>query len=57
MATLMAANSDSTLMNSQLAISPLDHFAEAFDDVRLRRNRIGADYLWSAKADRFGNGV
>jgi hypothetical protein len=38
-------------------LTRLDHFAKAFDDVRLRRDRIGADHLRSTERDRFGDGV
>jgi hypothetical protein len=56
MATLIAANSDSTLMNSQRRARRLHHFAQPFDDVRLRRDRVGADHLGAAQRDRRRNG-
>jgi len=38
-------------------LARLDHLAKAFDDVRLRRDRIGADHLRPTERDRFGDGV
>ena len=38
-------------------IAALHHLAEPFDDVRLRRDRIGADDVGPAERDGFGNGV
>jgi hypothetical protein len=35
----------------------LHHLAEAFDDVGLRRDRVGADHLGPAQRHRFGDGV
>jgi hypothetical protein len=40
-----------------LHLARLDHLADAFDDVRLRGNRIGADHFRPAQRDRLGNGV
>ena len=58
MATDMAANSDSTLMNSQsVQRAVLHHFAERLDDVGLRRDRIGADHFRPAQRDGLGDGV
>ena len=58
MATDIAANSDSTLMNSQRAErARLHHLAQPLDDVGLRRDRVGADHLRPAQGDGFGDGV
>ena len=56
MATDSAANSDSTLMNSQFCkCAVAHHLAEAFDDVGLRRDRIGADHFRPAERDGLGH--
>ena len=55
-ATDIAANSDSTLMNSHGVSSPAATIADsALDDVRLRRDRIGADHLRPAQRDGLGD--
>ena len=54
-ATDMAANSDSTLMNSQGASRRLHQRREPLDDVRLRRDRICRDHLGAAARDRAGD--
>ena len=56
MATDIAANSDSTLMYSQGASWPeCDHAPERLDDVRLRRDRVGADHLGAAERHGLGD--
>jgi hypothetical protein len=45
-------------MNSQsVQRARLHHFAEPFDDVGLRRDRVGADHLGPAQRHRLGDGV
>ena len=57
-ATDMAANSDSTLMNSQGVSSPgLHQRAERLDDVGLGRDRVGAHHLGPAPRHRLGDGA
>ena len=58
MATDMAANSDSTLTYSQGAsVAGLHELGERLDDVRLRRDRVGADDLRAAQRDGLGDGA
>ncbi len=38
-------------------LARLHHLAQALDDVRLRRDRIGADHLRPAQRDRLGDGA
>ena len=55
-ATDIAANSDSTLMNSHGASrSGLHHLADGLDDVGLGRDRVGAHHLGPAQRDRLGD--
>ena len=57
-ATDIAANSDSTLTNSQCSRWPaFTSGGEPLDDVRLRSDRVGADHLRAAHRDRLGDGL
>ena len=58
MDTDIAANSDSTLMNSQGDSSPVfTMLAERLDDVGLRRDRVGAHHLGPAQRHRLRDGA